>query len=116
MFLEDKLRNSENGRLNVRTTQPLIIFRKDLNSHTHCYDNSTGRELDIDDLIDQEYGLDVSISDDNSVIDAMIPQNVKCILLKSSPNVSCTLEYKHIKIDLTFEDDPMDYFFEILEE
>ena len=62
------------------------------------YIKSALTSIQNQDLKDIEIIMIDDFSDDNSVIDAMIPQNVKCILLKSSPNVSCTLEYKHIKI------------------
>lgn len=102
------------GKLTVRTIQPLIVYYKDNNSHSECYDRSRNKWLDIDD-IDDSYGLDVMEESDDCV-SVMIPEGRKCRISKSSPNVDCFLEYNNIELDLLFEDEPIDSFFEIVED
>lgn len=104
----------QRGRLTVRTIQPLAICYRDCNSHTECWDKSRDTSLEIEN-IDDSYRLDVvHISDD--VTEVMIPRGAKCTLIKSSPNVDCTLDYINIETDLVFEEEPIESFFEIIDD
>lgn len=106
-------RLSREGKLSVHTTQPLIIYYKDQNSHSECWDKSRNKWLDVND-IDDSYELD--IMDQSDTISVMIPRGAKCILRKTTPNADCTVEYNNIETDLLFEDEPIESFFEIIEE
>jgi hypothetical protein len=103
-----------NGKLVARTIQPLVIYYKDSTSHNECYDIDKNKPLDIND-IDDSYGLEVDDSREDCVT-VMIPRGVRVKLRKpSSADFDCKIEYKNIEIELTFEDEPMDSFFEELE-
>ena len=99
------------NKLKVKTIQPIIIYYKDSISHSECYDISRNKRLDIDD-IDDSYELDILETDDS--IQVMIPRKAVCTLTRSL-NSDCTLTYKNIETDLSF-DEEMEYFFEIIEE
>lgn len=110
MILEELNRNK---RLEVYTTQALCIYSKDNNSYSECWDNNTNSNLDLDN-IDDSYCLD--IVDSGNRIDVYIPRNSKCILKPaSSINADCIICYKNIECELTFEDEPIEIYFEILE-
>lgn len=101
------------GKLTVRTIQPLCIYSKDSCSYSECWDNSKNDSLNIDD-IDDSYGVD--IVENSYRIDVYIPRSATCILKKSVPNVDCTVYYKNIECDLLFEEEPIDMYFEIVED
>lgn len=99
------------GKLTVITTQPLCIYSKDPTSYSSCYDSRTNNELEIK-LIDDSYGLDIVEYGERT--DVYIPSNAKCTL-KRTINADCMIIYKNIECDLVFEDEPMDMYFEIIE-
>lgn len=105
---------NERSKLTVYTTQPVCIFSKSSQSWSECWDNNTSSILDIS-KIDDSYGLDLVES--NNRIDVYIPRNAKCILTKpDNPNMDCTIVYKNIECDLSFEDDAIELYFDISEE
>lgn len=103
---------NRNKQLRVITTQPLCIYTKTLHSYSACWNNATNNELNVDD-IDDSYGLD--IEERGEIINVYIPRNAICTLKKTAPNVDCTIFYNNIECDLTFEEEPMDNYFEIIE-
>lgn len=101
------------GKITAFVTQPLCIYTKTPNSYSECWDNLTNDSLELDN-IDDSYGLDIVETGD--VINVFIPRNARCILKKSSPNVDCTVVYKNIECDLLFEDEPIDTYFDAVDE
>lgn len=104
---------NSNGKVTAFVTQPLCIYTKTSNSYSECWDNNTNSSLELDN-IDDSYGLDLVETGDR--IDVYIPRNAKCILKKAGPNVDCTIVYKNIECDLLFEDEPIDMYFDVVEE
>lgn len=103
------------GKLEAKTTQPLIIYHKDLISHSECYDTAKNKWLDVND-IDESYELDIIENNDNDSVDVMIPKDRRVILRKpSNYDSDCLIEYKNIEVELMFEDEPMDLFLEEIE-
>ena len=100
------------GKITAFVTQPVCIYTKTPNSYSECWDNLTNDILELDN-IDDSYGLDIVETGD--VINVFIPRNARCILKKANPNVDCTVVYKNIEYDLLFEDEPIDYYLEIME-
>ena len=94
------------GKITAFVTQPLCIYTKTPNSYSECWDNLTNDSLELDN-IDDSYGLDIVETGD--VINV-------CILKKASPNVDCTVVYKNIECDLLFEDEPIDTYFDAVDE
>lgn len=111
-MLLDVLNNK--GKVDVFVTQPLCIYTKTSNSYSECWDIITNDNLELDN-IDESYGLDLVETGDR--IDVYIPRNARCTLKKpSNPNLDCTVVYKNIECDLYFEDEPIDTYFDIIEE
>lgn len=110
-MLLDVLNNK--GKVDVFVTQPLCIYTKTPNSYSECWDNLTNDNLELDN-IDDSYGLNLVETGD--VINVFIPRNARCILKKASPNVDCTVVYKNIECDLLFEDEPIDTYFDAVDE
>ncbi len=102
------------GEITAFVTQPLCIYTKTSNSYSECWDNLTNDSLELDN-IDDSYGLDIVETGD--VINVFIPINARCILKKATnPNVDCTVVYKNIECDLLFEDEPIDTYFDAVDE
>ena len=103
---------NRNGKLSVMTIQPMCIYTKTLDSYSICWDKFLDKELDIED-IDDSYGLEIEKRGD--VLIVYIPRNAKGTIKKTNPNADCTIFYKNIECDLVFEDEPIDYYLEIME-
>lgn len=101
-----------NRKMDVVTTQPVGIYTKTLTSYSNCWDILNNDNLELDN-IDESYGLDVVELPDR--FDVYIPKGAKCVIIHGdNPNVDCTIRYKNIECDLIFEDEPIDSFFEPL--
>lgn len=102
----------DNGKLSVILDRPLCIYSKDINWSSNCWDLSINAELNTKN-IDESYGLDVVERNDR--VDVYIPRNAKCTLRKARDlAIDCTVIYKNIECDLTFDsDDSIDDYFMI---
>ena len=106
----------ERDRLKVTLLQPLVVLYKDLTTSNNCWDTSLNKKLDVKD-IDDSYGLDVVDSDGNDIVEVLIPKGAVCTFMKTSPSIDCTVRYKNIECDLTFDNmDDIDCFFEVIDE
>ena len=104
------------NKLRVNLLQPLVILYKDLTASNTCWDMSLNKKLDVND-IDDSYGLDVVDPDGNDVVEVLIPKGATCVLEKTSSDVDCTVKYKNVECDLTFDNmDDVDCFFEVIDE
>ncbi len=109
MILEEL---NKNDKIDVILTQPLCIYSKGLTFQSKCWDINLNKWLEADD-IDDSYGLDIIETGER--IDVYIPRNARCILKKAGADIDCVVAYKNIECDLTFEDEPIDMYFDILD-
>lgn len=103
----------DKGKLNVFVTRPVVIYTKCLDSYSECWDRLNNCQLDVDN-IDDSYCLDSVQSNDK--IDVYIPSGAMCILEQSGPNTDCKIVYKNIECELLFDGDPIDQYFDIIED
>ena len=114
MILQCLNKDIDNQGIKVITKLPICVFSKDLTSYSSCEDLLYHDQLDIDN-IDDSYELD--IVEYNERYDVYIPIDHCCTLYKTSnPNYHCTLVYKNIKCDICFEDEPIDNYFDVINE
>ena len=109
--------------LHVRTINNIVVYfirsyKRETSDHSECFDRETNKQLDIDDVTD-DYGL-ILTEDSDGYINVMIPRGRECYIHKhysrsGTRTAYITIRYNKIICRLEFED-PLEYFFEIIDD